>query len=310
MTFTGLVNPPFEESQIVVLPVPYDHTTSYFPGARNGPRSIIIASADMETYDIEMRAELVDYVKIHTLSEIMPNIKSPKSMKNSVRSVVKQIIEKNKFPVTLGGDHSISIGVIEAFHKKYKEDFTVVQIDAHADLRDKYDNSRFSHACIMRRVKDMNLPTVQVGIRSMSSEEAEFIKQKNMQNTIFYGRILQTDIEKIVSAIKTDKVYITIDVDGFDPSIIPGTGTLEPNGLLWETTIDMLRRIFESKNVLGFDVVEVRPTGTTTQTQDNASRLIYKMLLFKFRDKIEAGKEDGMIDDTQFAEENGDQKND
>jgi agmatinase len=280
-TFSGMKNPELESSDVIILPIPYDSTASYTPGSRNGPRAIILASADMELYDHHYNEEVTDVVKVYTAPEMMPNVDSPRKMIDQIKNATTEILEANKFPVIIGGEHSITLGVVEALYEKDK-DFTVVQIDAHADSRDTYEESKYSHGCVVRRIRDLGLDVIQIGIRSHSWEEADYIEKNNLKDSIFFAREAENNIEKVLSKINTNNIYITVDVDGFDPSVMPGTGTLEPNGLRWEPTLKLLKKLAQEKNIIGFDVVEVNPTGVTTQTEDNAARLILKIISYIF----------------------------
>lgn len=267
-------------SKIVILPVPFDATSTWGKGADRGPEAIIEASNNMEIYDIETDSE-VHLLGIHT-AEPVAVTDDPDEMVQSVYKEVKKHLKKNKFVVTLGGEHSISIGAIKA-HAELFEDLTIVQIDAHADLRDDYMGSKNNHACVMARAKEL-APVVQIGIRSMSVEESYGVEQ----GRIFYARdINDNETWKYdMLSILTNNVYITFDLDALDPSIMPSTGTPEPGGLLWYQAIEILRRISERSNIVGFDVTELAPSPNTKAPDFLASKLIYKLLTYKFIDQI------------------------
>ena len=265
---------PLEEAKALIIQVPYDSTTTYRPGTRNGPHSIIIASRQLEAYDIELGVETASALKLHTLDEIDPDLDSPKGMVDRVEDLVSEVISKKKFPVILGGEHSISTGAVRALKKHYK-DLSVLQIDAHSDLRDKLKDSLYDHGCVMRRIREEVDKVVQVGIRAVSKEEMVYIESEKIEKTIQYGSYIDTG-----AALKnlSDNVYISIDLDGFDPSICPGVGTPEPGGLNWEEALRLLRSVCENKNVVGFDIVELAPLGESNQSEFMAAKLTYKLL--------------------------------
>lgn len=267
-------------SRIVILPVPFDGTSTWGKGADLGPQAIIEASNNMEIYDIETDTE-VHLLGIHTAEPVHVD-SNPESMTGTVYKEVKKYLNKNKFTVTLGGEHSVSIGAIQAHAEKY-QDLTIVQIDAHADLRDEYLGSKYNHACVMARAREF-APCVQIGIRSMSVEESFVVEQ----GRIFYARdINDNETWKYdMLSVLSNNVYITFDLDAFDPSIMPSTGTPEPGGLLWFQTIEILRRISEKSNIVGFDVVELAPNPDLKAPDFLASKLIYKLLTYKFIDEI------------------------
>lgn len=268
-------------SEVVILPVPYDATSTWIKGADNGPAAIIEASAHMELYDIETDSQV--YRKgIYTAEPV--NVDShPDDMVEAVREEVRDYIENGKFVVVIGGEHSVSVGSVMAHAERYK-DITVLQLDAHSDLRDKYEGSKYNHACVMARVKE-DCPIVQVGIRSMDySEKAALDKNR----VFFAGNIIRDkDWQKKVLSRLSGKVYITIDLDVFDPSIMPSTGTPEPGGLLWYDVLVLLKGIFDDKEVVGFDVVELCPDERNKAPDFLAAKLIYKLLSYKFNDSDE-----------------------
>lgn len=265
---------PFEDANAVVIQVPYDSTTTYRPGTRNGPHSIIMASRQLEAYDVELGVETADKVKIHTLEEVEPDLDSPKGMVDRVEDLVSEVASKKKFPLILGGEHSISTGAVRALRKKYP-DLSVLQIDAHSDLRDKLKGSPYDHGCVMRRIREEVDKVVQVGIRAVSREEMEFIESRKIENTIQYGSFVDTGA---VLKNLSDNVYVSIDLDGFDPSVCPGVGTPEPGGLGWEEVVRLLRAVCENRNVVGFDIVELAPLAESNQSEFMAAKLAYKML--------------------------------
>jgi len=267
-----------EQAEIVILPVPYDRTSTWLKGADKGPEAIIESSAHMELYDIETDSEV--YRKGIFTAEPIDEKELPENMVPAVRENVKHYIDNGKFIVVIGGEHSVSIGSVMAHIEKNK-DATVLQLDAHSDLRDEYKGSGYNHACVMARIAEL-CPIVQVGIRSMDiSEKATLEKGR-----IFFAKDIHRDkgwIEKVISGL-SEKVYITIDLDVFDPSIMPSTGTPEPGGLLWYDVLELLKTVFDDKEVVGFDVVELCPDEKNKAPDFLAAKLIYKLLSYKFKD--------------------------
>lgn len=269
-----------ENSKVVILPVPYDGTSTWIKGADKGPDAIIEASANMEIYDIETDTEAY-LIGIHTAEPVTEN-SSPEAMVKTVYDRVKALLKKNKFVITIGGEHSVSIGAIHAYAKQF-EDLTIVQFDAHADLRDEYMGSKNNHACVMARAKEV-APILQIGIRSMSVEETDSIES----GRIFYAHQMldnKTWMYDMLSELSKN-VYITFDLDAFDPSIMPSTGTPEPGGLSWYQTLEILKRICEKSNVVGFDVVELCPNPYNKAPDFIAAKLIYQLISFKFTEEV------------------------
>jgi len=250
-------------------------TSSYVKGSDKGPRAIITASRNMELYDIETGAEV--YTKgIHTAKPVVS--KDSKGMVDKVQKKVRDLLEDNKFVVTLGGEHMVSLGPVRA-HAGHFSDLSILHLDAHSDMRDSYEGDSYSHACIMARAKEITENIVSVGIRSMDSSELKNIKPENM----FYASDIYNTKEWIgkVAEKLTEHVYVTIDLDVFDPSIMPSTGTPEPGGLGWYDVIDLLEIVSKKKNIVGFDVVELCPSKNPAP-DFLAAKLIYKLLSFKF----------------------------
>lgn len=266
----------FASSEIVIIPVPYDGTSTWIKGADKGPAALLEASANMELYDIETDSEV--YRRgIYTSKEIRDN-SNPEKMCEAVYTKTINYLNENKFVVTIGGEHSVSIGTIKAHSEKFR-DITVLQIDAHTDLRPEYEGSKFNHACVMSRVKEW-CPSVQVGIRSMDVEEMQYVVPEN----IFYAKDLQANDDWMDKAIAklSSNVYLTFDLDGFDPSVLPATGTPEPGGLYWYQSIKFLRKVIESRNLVGCDVVELCPDENNKSSDFVAAKLVYKILSYKF----------------------------
>lgn len=266
----------YGKANIVVLPVPYDGTSTWLKGADKGPQAILEASANMELYDIETDSEV--YIKgIATLEPVTENA-SPEVMADAVEMKVDAILSDRKFPVILGGEHSVSIGAFRAFAKHY-ENYSVLQLDAHSDMRDTYEGSDHNHACVMARAMEM-ATVAQVGIRSSCSEEKHNIDP----DRIFYAHEIKESSTWMydVSEKLNDDVYITIDLDVFDPAYMPSTGTPEPDGLNYREVINFLKLINERHNIIGLDVVELCPNDINKAPDFLASKLIYQILSMKF----------------------------
>lgn len=274
-----------DDAQVVLIPVPYDGTSSWVKGADKGPDAFLHASENMELYDIETKSEV--YKKGIYLAPAVSENSSPEKMVQSVHKTTKSYLQQDKFVTLFGGEHSISIGSIRAF-KEHFEDLTVVQIDAHADLRPTYEGSTCNHACALHEAsKNTNL--IQVGIRSMDSSEVEHLDEGR---TYFAHDLYDEWMEDAIGQM-TPNVFITIDLDAFDPSILPSTGTPEPGGLFWYETLDFLKMIFKKKNVVGFDIVELCPNESEKSSDFLAAKLYYKMLSYKFyTDRILTDEED------------------
>ena len=264
-------------SKIVILPVAYDKTSTWIKGAEKGPKAILEASVALELFDIETRTEVYKQ-GIFTLP-VLEIEADPEKMAKQVETRVSELLNKDKFVVTIGGEHSVSIGAISAVSKSV-DNLTVLQLDAHSDLRDIYEGSKYNHACVMARVAENN-KFVQVGIRSMDIGE----KDKISEDRIFYAHdIFDNDfwIEKASEKL-SENVYITIDLDVFDPAIMPSTGTPEPGGLDWYKVINFLKTVSEKKNIVGFDVVELCPNEYNKAPDFLAAKLIYKLLSYMFK---------------------------
>ncbi len=267
----------YESSKFVVLPIPYDKTSTWGRGAENGPQAILEASANMELYDIETNSEV--YKKGIYTSEPIITDEDPEYLFEKVREKVSGFIKDKKIVVTIGGNHCVPIGSCKAYCEEY-EHVSVLQIDAHSDMRESYNGNRFSHASAMARMKDWAKP-VMIGIRSMDTSELENVKGKD----IFYASYIRKNPQWIDEAVNclTENVYLTIDLDGFDPSIMPATGTPEPGGMYWYETIDLIEKVAKEKNIIGFDVVELCPNESSSPSNFMAAKLIYKtMSLIEF----------------------------
>ena len=264
---------------IVILPVPYDGTSTWIKGSDKGPDAILNASANVELYDMDTDSEVYT-LGIHTAAPVNEN-SSPEKMVESVYNKATEYLRQEKFLVTIGGEHSISIGLFRAFSEKFTS-LTILQIDAHTDLRQIYNESKFNHACVMARAREF-CTIVQVGIRSTDISEKPFIDpRKTFTAEKIHKR--QIKIADIIDQL-TENVYLTIDLDGFDPSVIPSTGTPEPGGLTWYEVTGLIDEVNKSRNIVGFDIVELCPNENEKSSDFIAARLIYKILSYKFSKK-------------------------
>jgi agmatinase len=263
------------DAKFVVIPVPYDLTSTYQPGSRRGPAAIIEASTNMELYDEELKKE-THLAGIHTTLPVAIDARGPKNMVNIVREKISRIAKLNKIPVMLGGEHSITLGAVQAMIEKYPE-LTVLQFDAHADLRDTYQGSPYNHACVARRISEI-CPLKQVGIRSMSKEEGEFLPQSKVKSYSADFVLEKKNWAETVCKDLRGDVFITIDLDVFDPSVMPATGTPEPGGLYWKDILHLLKLVSASCNIRGFDVVELAPLPGVVAPDFMAAKLIYRLM--------------------------------
>jgi len=269
----------FENARVVILPIPLDRTTSYVPGTRNGPHEILVASSHMELWDEETQTD-VHSIGIFTLPEMECPFASMDEVVAEIRRVASEIVNRGKFPLILGGEHSITPAVVAAVAAKHPG-VSVLQLDAHADLRDTFMGTPHNHACAMRRTLEF-ARTTQVAIRSLSTEEATAIP--SLPTRIFYDHNMRQDpkwMDCVVESL-SDTVYITIDVDGFDPAIMPATGTPEPGGLSWYEAVTLLRKVIERRTVVGCDIVELSPMGGNVAPNFLCAKLVYKILSYRF----------------------------
>jgi agmatinase len=265
----------YNNAAFVIVPVPYDLTSTYQPGSRRGPAAIIDASSNMELYDEELHQETYT-VGINTLFPVEVDARGPSEMIQTVRRTIAQVTSDGKIPVMLGGEHSISFGAVAAMKEKYP-DINVLQLDAHADLRDSYQGSPYSHASVARRISEI-CPLVQAGIRSFSAEEAEFLKIGAVRSYSADFILLNENwCEKIVANLRGD-LYITLDIDVFDPSVMPATGTPEPGGLLWQHVLRILQEASKKCRIRGFDVVELAPIPGIIAPDFLAAKLVYRTM--------------------------------
>ncbi len=273
----------YADAKAVILPIPYEKTTTYRKGCENAPDAILEASDQLEAYDIELETEVCLKTGIFTHKAIadtrIERDLTPETMLEMTTKTVSQLIADGKFVIALGGEHSITAGVVKAYRQMMSEPFTVIQIDAHGDMRHSYEDSIYNHACVMRRVLEMGLPTLPVGIRSICSEEAQLIKEQKIP--VVWAKDIYRDRDWIAAAmqqINTEKVFITIDLDGLHPSWMPGVGTPEPGGLNWYELTDFLKTVFVKHQVIGCDVMELAPLGDCVVSEFTAAKLVYKLV--------------------------------
>lgn len=275
----------YENSEIIIYSAPLENTVSYGAGTKNGPKEIIKSSHYVEFYDEEMDRELCFEKGIATIPINGFENKKSKIAIAKIEKDISNLIAENKFIVLLGGEHTVTLGSIKAHHNAY-DNLSILQFDAHSDLRDNYEGSIYSHASVMRRVYEFNKNIVQVGIRAQCKEESDLIKKSKIKT--FNARdIRQTESSKkwqneILNGL-SDNVYITFDIDALDPSIVAATGTPEPGGLFWDESLDLIKLVGKKKNIVGFDVVELAPSKFHTASNFIAAKLVYKMLNYAYQ---------------------------
>ena len=274
----------YKDSQIVILQIPLEKTVTYGRGTKNGPKEIIRASHFIEYFDEEQNRELCFEKGICTLRPIAFEKMSVQKSIDKVYNEVVGCINDNKFVVTLGGEHSLTIASVKAHNEKYSN-LSILHFDAHSDLRESYEGSKYSHACTMARIAEINSNIVQVGIRAQCKEEVELRKAKGIKT--FYAREIKTlmygeNWQEIVARNLSENVYITFDVDVFDPSLLAATGTPEPGGLFWDETMNLLKIVGIDKHIVGFDVVELAPSKAHPSSNYTAAKLVYKILNYAF----------------------------
>ncbi|MCB9556802.1 MAG: agmatinase [Deltaproteobacteria bacterium] len=277
-TFLGLdpVETSYADARVVLLPVPYDATVSYGGGAKHGPAAIIAASQQIELWDVELGCRPAN-VGIHLLPDVAPNVAGPEPMAADIEAACAAAIKDDKFVFTLGGEHGVTIGAARAQASRHAE-LSFLQIDAHLDLRSSYERSPYSHACVAHHLLSMG-KLVQVGVRCACEEELALIEQHDLRP--FWAADLARGagdwVEDVVAQLSSD-VYVTLDIDGLDPAIMPATGTPVPGGLLWYDTLRLLRAVGERRNVVGCDLVEFAPIGGQQAWDFTAAQLAYKMI--------------------------------
>lgn len=270
----------YASASIAVLPVPYDGTSTWIKGADRGPEALLEASYNLEFYDIETKTEV--YRRGIATLEPVTESSSPEAMADEVERRVGQILDDGKFPVVIGGEHSVSIGAFRAMARRHPG-LSILQLDAHSDMRDEYEGSPCNHACVMARAKELTQSITQVGIRSSAREEQHNI----VPERIFYAHCIAEDAawQQRVSEQLTEEVYITIDLDVFDPAFVPSTGTPEPGGLSYREVMGLLRRIVREHRVVGLDVVELCPNPAAKASDFLAAKLVYQFLSELYADR-------------------------
>ena len=273
-----------ENAQVLIIPVPYDATTTYMPGTRQGPDAILRASQQLELFDEETGQE-VFRIGIATLEEMEVDASKPRAMVAKVRSLGEKTLDAGLFPLMLGGEHLLSLGMIQAMADRV-DDFSVLQLDAHTDLRETYQGAEYSNACVMRLASHY-AELVPVGIRSMSSQEHRWAQEQALP--IFFAADIhnRSDWQKEVVAQLRPQVYITIDLDVFDPAIMPAVGTPEPGGLYWYEVLELLRLVCRSREVVGADIMELCPQPGNIAPDFFAAKLAYKLLSYRFQDRTD-----------------------
>lgn len=270
----------FENAKAAVILAPLENTTSFQHGTALGPAAFLKASQQVELYDIESGKDFSTVGVVTLPAPKLQGLKSEEALR-VIEAQVESVLEKKLWPITVGGEHTISLAPIRALRRRYAA-LSVLQIDAHADLRESYEGSIYSHASIMKRVADLKIPAVGVGIRNYSREEAAFIREFNYP--IYHDHDIVRDglnPKKICSHLSKD-IYITVDIDGFSPSECPGTGTPEPGGISWWQALELFKYAFANHNVVGIDINEIMPLASSARTEFFAAKLVYKMLGLKF----------------------------
>ncbi|OGI28032.1 MAG: agmatinase [Candidatus Moranbacteria bacterium RIFOXYB1_FULL_43_19] len=269
----------FKKAKIVIAQIPYDATSSYGTGQRNAPFAIINASRYIDELLDAHEGKLMglDPMDVFTLDEIVVSRNSvPEAMAGIEQAIEKEIVSKNKKPLVLGGEHSITFGVVKALKKKYK-DLSILQFDAHTDLMDEYEGSKFSHASVMRRILDLKIPAVQIGIRNMNTEIEKYLAKNPKQEKNIYFAPGLPDADDVAGKL-TKNVYLTFDLDALDPSIMPAVGTAEPGGLFWNETIEAISKISKKVNIVGADVVELCPIPGFEAPNFLSAKLVYEII--------------------------------
>jgi len=274
---------PQGRAKAAILPLPYDLTTSYQPGARRGPLAILEASTHLETFDEELERESWQEVGIATLPAVAPDTSGPAATMARIERVAREVVEEETFLVGLGGEHSVTAPLVRAVRARHPR-LGVLQLDAHADLRDAFEGSPLNHACVMHRILDDGVPIAQVGVRSLTGDERALIAERGVC-TVFAPEAVNEPVERWIARVLAalpDEVYVTVDLDAFDPAIMPATGTPEPGGLGWYGALAVLRAIAERKRIVGFDVVELAPIAGHVAPDFLAAKLVYRLLGYAF----------------------------
>ncbi|OUU02265.1 MAG: agmatinase [Bacteroidetes bacterium TMED39] len=270
------------EADVLIHQILYEHTSSYIKGSIKGPSEIIKASHYVEFFDDELQRDISKTVKIHSCDPLSFGDKIDEKAIDYIRMYLKSISKKECFQIFLGAEHSISFPIVEYFHEQ-NINFGILQIDAHADLREDYQGNKYSHASVMSRIAELQIPITQIGIRALCEEEFEKINSSNQIHTFydFETSYNQETWEKVAETLP-ENIYISLDTDGLNPSEFPSVGTPEPGGLNWKEITGLLRKIFKSRNVVAMDIVECCPIENDVRTQYNLAKLIYRVIGYKF----------------------------
>ncbi|MDE1823675.1 MAG: agmatinase [Candidatus Micrarchaeota archaeon] len=278
----GIENPDYKKAKVAVLPIPYDAATTYRGGARDGPHAIIDASRNIELFSEELGGD-ASTIGIYTLDEMMPDLSGPEGMANQIQKEVSILLDDGKVPLLLGGDHSIAIGSVRAVAKKHK-DFTVLHFDAHSDSRVEYMNSKYCHACIMARAREVCDSCYSIGVRSTDEDGFKRCKDSTIYRKDMYKMGIDGVVKDLLKKTK-GRVYITIDVDVLDPSEMPSTGTPEPDGLSFYELKSILKGVLEKRELIGMDISELSPIGDIVAPNYLVAKLLYLSLGFAFLNK-------------------------
>lgn len=277
-TFLGIQNS-YEKSDFIIVPAGYENNVSWLKGTKNGPKAIIDASEELEFYSTYLKDRICDKVKVCTSDPLKLKNKNYEKMLEIVEKTTLKALEGKKKFGLIGGEHSIILGAVNAISKKYKN-FSILHLDAHADLRNSYLGSKYNHACVMRRALEKTKNIVSVGVRSYSKDEADLIKRKKLN---VFGP--DFEISKVINKLKRN-VYITLDLDVFDPSEVPGVGTPQPGGLRWNQILDLIEKIAKNKEIVSFDIVELSPIKNQKISEFLAAKLLYNLIGYSFANRF------------------------
>lgn len=279
----------YETSAALILPLPYEATVSYGGGTRHGPAAILEASRQVELYDRELDSEPALTYGIHTLPPLALSVAGPAVAVDAIAACAEDLLITNKLLVGLGGEHTISVGIARAVQAVYG-DFVLVQVDAHSDLRDEYEGSRFSHASIARRVLELPATVLQLGIRSICREEIDLIRSETERLHVWFAEDIHAGghLKELERRVSGKRVFLTLDLDGFDPSLVAATGTPEPNGLGWTQVLDIIRVVARASQIVALDCVELAPIPGQHASDFLAAKLVYKAIALALKGRLSA----------------------